>query len=84
MLTDRTITHNHCNLVHEIKVETEWIDNSVTLLELQTILDLSAEFKDEHFIIELQESHCFVCIKYHKISNTEKLAFATFSYFLYP
>ena len=53
MLTDRTITQNHCNLVHEIKVETEWIDNSVTLLELQTILNLSAEFKDYHFIIKL-------------------------------
>lgn len=42
------------------------------------------EFKDDHFIIKLQESHCFVSVEDHKMSNVEKLAFAIFTYLIVP
>lgn len=35
-------------------------------------------------LIKLQESHCFVCIKFLKINNIEKLAFAAFTHLTVP
>lgn len=37
MLTDRTNTQNHCNLVHEIKDEPECTDNCYPISVAQTL-----------------------------------------------
>lgn len=39
----------------------------VTPLVLLKLLNSRSEFKDGHFITKLQESHCFVCMEYHKL-----------------